>query len=452
MTFWLQASGYRFLLRRIEWALLRKDVGAVEEPLRRPMTIGCVVAAIAVAGCAFLALLRPQPALGDARIVMGRESGALYVRVGDTWHPVLNLASARLIAATATNPRPVREDELGRAKRGPLLGIPGAPQFLAPPLSAAESIWTICVSDPGGATTVVAGPAVTSSVRRLTPDQAVLVSSGASSPAYLLYRGRRAMVDRADPSVLRALRLEGRVPLVVSPSLLNAVPEAPPITAPRIEGAGGRSSAGLPGFGVGSVLRITRADGDEFYVVLASGVQRIGQVTADLLRFGDSRGSANVIAVAPDVIGAVPIVESLPVSTFPEVAPAPIVGATVCATWTHASGPVDISVGSGLPVPSGQAPASLSQADGRGPALDAVYLPPGRSAYASDGTRAGTRFLVTESGVRFAIHDDEAAHDLGLTAAPVAAPWPVLATLPSGPELGRQQASVARDVVVAGLP
>ena len=43
---------------------------------------------------------------------MAQESGALYVRVGDTWHPALNLASARLIAATAANPEPVHESDL----------------------------------------------------------------------------------------------------------------------------------------------------------------------------------------------------------------------------------------------------------------------------------------------------------------------------------------------------
>jgi Type VII secretion system ESX-1, transport TM domain B len=52
--------------------------------------------------------------------------------------------------------------------------------------------------------------------------------------------------------------------------------------------------------------------------------------------------------------------------------------------------------------------------------------------------------------VRFAVHDDEAARDLGLPA-PTPAPWPVLAALPSGPELSRKAASVARDVV-AGSP
>jgi hypothetical protein len=75
-----------------------------------------------------------------------------------------------------------------------------------------------------------------------------------------------------------------------------------------------------------------------------------------------------------------------------------------------------------------------------------VYLPPGRSAYARGDDRRGTRYLVIDTGVRFAIHDDEAERDLGLPP-PITAPWPVLATLPSGPELARQSASVAHDTV-----
>ncbi|SOJ53537.1 ESX-2 secretion system ATPase EccB2 [Mycobacterium simulans] len=454
MTTWLDVSGHRFLVRRIECALLRRDIRTANDPLRRhpaSLMVGCLLTAIAVAGCAFVALLSPRADLGDARIVMSRESGALYVRVGDTWHPVLNLASARLIAATDANPRPVRESELRRTKRGPLLGIPGAPQFVAPPLSGAESIWTICDSDIGGVTTVIVATAANSSVRPLAADQTVLVSPGHDSPAYLLYRGQRAMVDLSDPAVQRALKLEGRVPRVVSPSLLNAVPEAPSIASPRIGSVGGPAPAGPPGFAVGSVLRITRAEGDEYYAVLRGGVQRIGQVAADLLRFSNSHGTATVIAVAPDVIGTTPIVNTLPLSTFPDQAPTPVDGATVCATWSSAqSGRPDItfSAGSGVPVPAGQVPVRLAQADGRGPALDAVYLPPGRSAYVADSTRAGTRYLVTDSGVRFAVHDDDAAHDLGLPPAAVPAPWPVLATLPSGPELSRQRASVARDAIL----
>ena len=457
-TTWLHVSGYRFLLRRIECALLGANSPEAAELLRArtvSLTAGCAVAIVGVLACGFLALLRPQARLDQARIVMGQESGALYVRLDDTWHPVLNLASARLVAATNGNPQPVRESELGRTKRGPLLGIPGAPQLLGPPLPADESTWTICDTDRNAATTVVVGHPAGSTIRQLESDHAMLVTPGLGSPAYLLYDGQRAMVDLADGAVVRALRLEGRGPRVVSRTLLNAVPEGAPITAPRIPDAGA-TAAGLPGFQVGSVLRITRGDGDEYYVVLATGIQRIGAVAADLLRFTNSHGTTNVITVAPDVIRASPVVATLPVATFPDRPPREggvgDADTTVCATWASpvprpsGRGGIAYLTGTGLPVPAGQAPVTLSQADGNGPALDAVYLPPGRSAYVRGDGRFGTRYLVTETGVRFAIHDDDAAHDLGLPAATFV-PLPVLAVLPSGPELSRQNASVARDTI-----
>ncbi|KKC00766.1 type VII secretion protein EccB [Mycobacterium nebraskense] len=449
-TTWLHVSGYRFLLRRVECALLGGNIHTLSTRPRAQtaaLTIGCVLAAIAVAGAALVALLRPRVALDGAQLVMGRESGALYVRVGDTWHPVLNLASARLIATTAANPQPVPEADLTRAKRGPLLGIPGAPQLIGKPLSADESAWTICDTD--GATTVIVGRIDDATTRRLSPGQAALVAPASGSPAYLLYDGKRAVVDVADPAVVRALRLEGRAPRPVSQPLLNAIPEAPPIRTPRIRGAGDKAAV-LPGFVVGGVVRITRAGGDEYYVVLAAGVQRIGEVAADLLRFSDSQGTANAVTVAPDAIRAAPIVDSLPVGGFPDRAPAPPDnGSTLCTSSQAApSGQSGVTflAGSRLPLPAGQAPVTLSQADGHGPALDAVYMPPGRSAY----VRAGTRYLVTDSGVRFAIHDDNAEHDLGLPAANPA-PWPVVGALPAGPELSSEKASLARDSV-AGTP
>src|SRR6202051_2717087 len=159
---WLHVSGYRFQLRRLECALLRVDTCLLGEPLRArtaPLPVGCALAAIALAGSVFLALPRPEARLDQAQIVMGKQTGALYVRVGDTWHPVLNLASARLIAGSDATPQPVRESQLSRTKRGPLLGIPGAPQFVGPLLCGDESAWAICDTDGNAATTVLVEPA-----------------------------------------------------------------------------------------------------------------------------------------------------------------------------------------------------------------------------------------------------------------------------------------------------
>jgi len=201
------------------------------------------------------------------------------------------------------------------------------------------------------------------------------------------------------------------------------------------------------------VLRVARADGDEYYVVLSHGIQRIGRVAADLLRFSDSHGARTVISVAPDVIRATPTVTDLPVATFPDRTPMLLDAGstTLCVSWRHvASGGVEVALSAGgLPIPVGQEPVKLSQADGNGPAVDAVYLSPGHSAYvratalSGDSPQAGTRYLITDIGVRFAVHDDDAAHDLGLPNTTVAAPWPVLAQLPAGPELSRDKAAVA---------
>src|ERR1700744_372072 len=422
----LHISGYRFMRRRMECALLGRDLRLVNEPMRAParsLMAGLALAVILLAGCVVLALLRPQPGLSTAPLLMEKQSGALYVRLGEILHPVLNLASARLIAKTNADPQPTVASALSRARRGPLLGIPGAPQFLGTPLGEDELRWTVCDSRDG--TTVVIGRGEGPQSHHLAGAQTVLVRPSPAGSTYLLYSGRRSVVNVADAAVERALGPEGQVPRTVSPLLLNIIPEAPPLTAPRIPDAGIRNSSSLPGFPVGSVLRVTRTGGDEFYVVLADGVQRVGQLAADLVRFTNPQATRTVMSVAPDVIRNAPAVTRLPVSGFPNQAknPPPTDDATLCAGWTYAaSGHVDISFSiGGLPLSQGDEAAgraSLAQADGKGPAADAVYLPPGRSAYvratglSGGNVRAGTRYIVSDHGVRYAIHDDYAAHDL----------------------------------------
>ena len=91
----------------------------------------------------------------------------------------------------------------------------------------------------------------------------------------------------------------------------------------------------------------------------------------------------------------------------------------------------------------------------RRPGIDAVAVPAGHSIYTraagvtGEGLSTGPRYLVTGSGVAFGVGDAEAAEALGLPPAPGAAPWPLLALLPRGPELGVARATVVRDSVGA---
>jgi type VII secretion protein EccB len=445
----LHVSGYRFLLRRTEHALVRGDARMLDDPLRAQslsLIAGVVLAVIIVAACAILAFLRGPGTLGAAPIVLVRDSGALYVRIGDTVHPVLNLASARLIVGTPADPQVVSAAAINNSKRGPLVGIPGAPSTIPAPLDEGESGWAVC--DDATSTTVIAGNVGSDS---LAQGHTVLVTprSESASTTYLLYDGWRAKVDLRNRAVVRALKLDGVVPRPVSRVLLDAMPETLPIVAPHIPHAG--SPSPLRGFPVGSVVRVDRAGAEEYYVALARGVQRIGEVAADLIRFTDSQGTSDIDTVAPDDIASAPTLDTLPVSSYPRtggVAPAPI----VCARWRLGPTGANTAVLTGDSL-HGLDSVALAQADGDGPSVDAISVPRGRSVYVrsigitGDSASAGAFYFIDESGVLFGLRDEDTAKHLGLTGIPVRAPWPVLARLPRGPELSKDAASVARDSI-----
>lgn len=438
-------------MRRLEHALVRGDPRMLDDPLAAQsisLVIGAVLAVVAVAVGAVLAVLRPAGDLGDAPIVLVRDSGALYVRVDDRVHPVFNLASARLITGSAAEPRIVSQRAVDRTPRGPMVGIPDAPPHIPPPL--ADGQWTVCDDTRSGLTTVIAGSAPAD----LIAGHSVLVTARgeAAAPTYLLYDTWRARVDLRHPAVVRALRLDGLVPQPVSPLLLAAIPEAPAIVPPHIPS--GRSA--LPDMPAGTVLRVPAAapaSDDELFVVLTGGVQRIGQVAADLIRYTDSRAARQIPAVSADRIGALPVVDSLPVTTFPRragVSTDPL----VCASWDAGTQPHTVLL-TGAGPSDGQTWRPLAQADGGGPALDAVAIPAGHGSYvravglSGDVDQPGPAFLVSDAGVRYGVADADAAAALGLPDTPVPAPWPALAALPAGPDLSRAAASVARDGVAA---
>ncbi len=438
----------------MEHALLRGEVDIQHDPIRAQslsMVAGCVVAVVVVAGCAILAFLRPNAPVGDSAIVMSRESGALYVRVDGTLHPVPNLASARLVAGDATAPKIVTAASIDRERRGSFLGIPGAPGAIGEPLSHSESAWTICDDT---TTMFIAGGA--DQLETAERDTTILVTarSAGAAATYLLYDGRRSEVDLRSPGVVWALRLAGVEPRPVSRALLDAIPEAPPIVAPLIPGAGGPGA--VPGLAIGTVVRVTGTTDDDFFVVLADGVQRVGEVAANLIRSLSSQGGQQIRAIAPDLLVSVPTVDPLPVSTYPKRAVMPLGardGGALCAAWLP-DGPKTIVYArdsTSEPV----ATVALAQSDSEGPKIDSVALPAGRSGYvragsmSRQGDESGPLYLLTDSGVLFGIRDEETARMLGLSGDPVAAPWPLLAGLPRGPELSRDAALVARDGIVS---
>lgn len=483
-----QVNGYRFLLRRLEHALIRGDSRMIHDPMRgqtRALIVGAVIAVLITGAAGVMAFFKPTPNMGDAQIVQSKSSGAPFVRIGDRVHPVLNLASARLIIGKNESPKQVDDKFLDTLPRGPMVGIVGAPTSIQGGDDMATSSWTVCdtlltpgVTETTGVaglqTTVLANdPTLQGGIRPVDPADAVLTEAGGTT--YLVYRGVRAPIDVSDPVLVNGLHLQGAQVRPVSLALLNAFPMVDPITPVPIEGSGEPSGVLGPDHPVGSIVTSVDSRGEQLYVVLREGLQPISAATADIIRYSESgaASSGQASQIAPAVLARVPTVHRLPVDHYPSASPR-IIWANpdnvVCMGWQRSNNDAHaetrLLVGHRLPTADGAQLVRLAGADGSGPGLDFVYLTPGAGEYVQatggdpDSRSTGQLFYVSDTGVRYHIKDLPTAEALGLTGvkaadgagnAPQRAPWPVLELLPSGPELSQEAALVAHDGMAADL-
>jgi type VII secretion protein EccB len=480
-----QVNGYRFLVRRLEHALIRGDSRMIHDPMRgqmRALIVGVVIAILITGASGVMAFFKPSPNLGDAQILLSKSSGAAFVRIGDRVHPVLNLASARLIVGKNDSPKEVDDKFLNPLPRGPMVGIVGAPTSIRGADDIGMSSWTVCdaLQTPGVTettgnaslqTTVLANdPVLDTGIRAADKADAILTEVGGNS--YLLYDGVRAPIDMSDAVLVNGLHLQGAQPRRVSLSLLNTFPLVDPIRPVTVDGAGEPNPVLGPDYPVGSMVKTVDSRGEQLYVVLRDGLQPISPATADIIRYGESQAArASAQEIAPSVVAKVPIVHQLPVDHYPSVSPQivpPNPDRVVCMGWqrsnTQAEATVRLLVGHRLPVTDGAQPVRLATADGNGPGVDSVYLTPGAGEYvqatggAHDSQSTGQLFYVSDTGLRYHIKDFPTAEALGVTGvkvpdgpanAPQWAPWPVLSLLPPGPELSQEAALVAHDGMAA---
>lgn len=146
LTTKVQVSGWRFLLRRLEHAIVRRDTRMFDDPLQfysRSIALGIVVAVLILAGAALLAYFKPQGKLGGTSLFTDRATNQLYVLLSGQLHPVYNLTSARLVLGNPANPATVKSSELSKLPMGQTVGIPGAP-YATPVSAGSTSIWTLC--------------------------------------------------------------------------------------------------------------------------------------------------------------------------------------------------------------------------------------------------------------------------------------------------------------------
>lgn len=365
-----QVQAYRFVLRRMQSALVRKDAVMLHDPMRthsRATVVGVCIAALGLLGFLIWGILSPKPkAPTEDGIVIGKPSGQVYVMIAKPdpkLVPVFNLASARLLlmaqqqdksedaaaaakqsasAPQVVNPTVVDDNELRDIPKGRKVGIADGPDLLPSSDQRIESRWTVCdqyilntdlndeASENKVETTVIAG--VKDLGAQLATDESLLVRAP-DNETYLVYRTPttanlpnvstvRAKVDLNAPEVREALKLNGIEPRVITTGTLNAIPEKTELESPGIEGRDTDSNVDLGEANVrkvGSVFKVERAGEDtEYYVLLKDGIQEVKQSTADLIRFYNTTGAASIISVSPDSVSNTQQLDVIDDSTYPE--------------------------------------------------------------------------------------------------------------------------------------
>ena len=446
------------------------------EPGRRQnlAIVASVSAALVIClGALLWSFISPAGQINESPIIADRDSGALYVRVGDKLYPALNLASARLITGRPDNPHLVRSSQIASMPRGPLVGIPGAPSNFSPKSPPASS-WLVCdtvasstsVATPSGATvTVIDGtPDLSGHHRVLNGSDAVVLSYGGD--AWVIREGRRSRIDAANRSVLLPLGLTPEQVSTAKPmsrALFDALPVGPELTVPEIPNAGSPATfAGAPG-PVGTVIVTPQISGPQQYsLVLADGVQTLPPLVAQILQ-NAGPGNAKPVTVEPSALAKMPVVNKLDLSSYPD-NPLNVMdireNPATCWWWQKTSGEnrarIQVVSGATLPVTAkdmGKV-VSLVKADTTGRQADQVFFGPDYANFVAvtgndpGATTTESLWWLTDAGARFGVDGTrEALEALGLKTRPSLAPWVALRLLPQGPTLSRADALVEHDTL-----
>ncbi|MCV7195014.1 type VII secretion protein EccB [Mycobacterium angelicum] len=472
-----QVTGYQFLARRTAMALTRWRVRMEIEPGRRQTL--AVVASISAAlviclGALLWSFISPSGQINESPIIADRDSGALYVRVGDRLYPALNLASARLITGRADNPHLVKASQIASLPHGPLVGIPGAPSEFAPKSPTASS-WLVCdtvatstgVGTPGGVTvTVIDGtPDLTNHRRTLTGSDAVVLNYGGNT--WVIREGRRSKIDATDRSVLLPLGLTPEQVSQAKPmshALYDALPVGPELLVPEVPNVGAPATfPGAPG-PVGTVLVTPQISGPQQYsLVLVDGVQTLPPLVAQIMQNAGRPGNTKPVTIEPSALAKMPVVNRLDLSAYPD-NPLNVLdireNPSTCWWWERTAGEnrarVQVIAGPTLPISQHEMKrvVSLVKADMTGREADQVYFGPNFANFvAVTGNNPAAQTVeslwwLTNAGARFGVEDSKEARDaLGLTLQPSLAPWVALRLLPQGPTLSRADALVEHDTL-----
>ncbi|MDR3031738.1 MAG: type VII secretion protein EccB, partial [Kitasatospora sp.] len=439
-----QVQAYKFVLRRMQSALVRRDAVMLHDPMRshgRATVVGVILGVLGAVVFVLWGLFSPSPSLpGADNIVIGEQSGTVYVVTGNPERliPTFNLASARLIlmaqkqqsgagagqqpgqqqAAEVKNPTVVSDEQLKNVPRDKLTGIPDGPQLLPSADQRITPDWAVCdevkldpsmpVQDAANKTDTDVLAGVPKLGNELQTGQALLGSVG-DGKTYLIYRlpatqsrlnantVRAQVPSNADDAVRSALRLPEKA-RKVSQAFLNAIPEVPPLVAPAVDGDNSAPANNFDGLTVGSVFSTKPAGGEEeFWLIAKEGIQKVSPAVADIVRTAKSGGTATTPTLGLDRISNVKVLQDgdngyVKVDDYPKVVPT-VLDATknspvACLGWSlnpdHKQAHTSVYVNDHIPVDkNADGSSKLVSVAGTGPnglPITGFYMPTGFGA------------------------------------------------------------------------
>lgn len=412
-----QVSGHKFLLRRMEHGLVLGDIRMIHDPFAkrsRALIFGIAACALLAVGAVALAVFTPATDPGTAAIIQS-DSGQLYVRVDDVLHPVANLASARLIAGEAAEPKPASDVLVRELPKAQTVGIIDAPGIFAPAKNPdgqlnAHVCQNTTTPEQNQQVTVLIQPVdQLDKFHPLNADRGIIAIT--DNTEWLITADGRRKLPADDSPDGRMLRRHFAIdPLTprwqVTPQLLSAVTELPEIhIPPEVE----------------QVISVKQVAGESFWARTKTGVVALSVLQANVLIDAGRPllpGSAAELNVMPDA-------SPKQLMSLPESVPQWLDPMTqqVCI---NNDGKVVMTA------PFWTEPVSLAANE----AVATHFSGPGWAIGVETGQGV---HVISATGLRHQLESPETLTVVGLTETHFIN-WDILRLLPSGTTLGREEA------------
>ncbi|MBN0047887.1 type VII secretion protein EccB [Streptomyces actuosus] len=446
-----ELNAYTFAKRRTLASFLQPAPSGSEEGAPKPLGAlvpGLVIGVVILAVFGAIGMFSPTAPKGwdspGEHVIVASKSTTRYVvlKTGKETqlHPVLNMASAKLLLDPSKNSVITVDEKVldsGKPPHGATIGIPYAPDRL-PSSAEAESAkrWAVCERPGDGGRAIQKAAFVlakkewarTEGGSRLTGGDLMYVVGPDGRTQYVVdAEGTKyQLADPADKELLKALDTQSRAPQRVSQEWLDTLHTGDPVAVPGIDGTPGATAGASAALGeydkVGEVIKAYDGRVMQYYVVLRGKVARISEFTATLLLNSGDLVAVGQAGEAQQVSpGAVADSTSFDgTKNWPTYRPRTVNdGAsttsgrnTVCnvlRSVNAGNGRTTLSTWVGTDFPA-QLPTGSSSA----------YVTPGSGQlyrqFQGTETKAGGVFLVTDTGLRYALqsNSDSATDDKGI--------------------------------------